>query len=382
MKTARLLYSCDADWYYATDIHVSDPAPWCQITDGKTHACVSALEFGLTQSHPHKVDTVHSMPSLSQRDKDLPPLLGTFKYMLDHADWPDVIEVPANFPAQIFVQMKEAGWPVTVVDDPFFPTRPLKTAAEIEKIRHAQHINEAGVAHLRTILAEAEIGLENKLFWQGQPLTSEVLKGELGSFLLKQGCDDFGGGPIIAGGAQSATPHDRGHGQLYAHQFIIIDSFPRGPENYYGDLTRTYLKGTPTQWHKDVYAAVLAGQEAGLNALKAGITGEYVHKHVVDTIAGYGFETGQTEDGTPYGFFHSTGHHLGLEVHDVGGRMLSVGGPELKAGMVTSVEPGLYYPPSTYNNHFGGCRIEDIAAITEEGHDNLTTLPKDDWIVD
>jgi Xaa-Pro aminopeptidase len=82
------------------------------------------------------------------------------------------------------------------------------------------------------------------------------------------------------------------------------------------------------------------------------------------------------DQGRPYGFFHGTGHGVGLELHDPGPRTLSSVSCKLQAGMVTSVEPGLYYPGK------GGVRIEDVVAITPDGYQNLTKLEKKRWVID
>jgi Xaa-Pro aminopeptidase len=265
---------------------------------------------------------------------------------------------------------------LAVVEELFFPARALKSAEEIDKLTAAQRLNQQCFARAREILAAAEIARDKSLVWEKRPLTSETLQTEMNLVALRGGAQEFADGPIVAGGAQGALPHERGHGVLRAEELIVVDCFPRHPNGYWGDLTRTYLKGRPAPWQRDLYAAVQGAQALALSLLKPGAEGSAVHRAVEQFLARAGFETGMGGDGLPYGFFHGTGHAVGLELHDAGPRTLSTQATRLQAGMVTSVEPGLYYPGK------GGCRIEDVVAITENGYQNLTTLDKDDWIID
>lgn len=365
---------------YAAGLDFPDPTFWAQTTDGRTHLLMGPLEYAAERDKT-AVDVVHPFPSMKEVPEDERPLY-PFKFLLEQAAWPARIEVPAHFPARAFSLMKEAGWPVEAVPAPFFPTRAVKTADEIEKLRDAQHANQHGFGRLREVLGEATIGTDAVLIWRGDILTAEILRAEMQKEQLNHSCVGFNGGPIIGCGAQGACPHERGHGALYAHQLIVVDSFPLHANGYNGDLTRTFLKGTPLDWQVALVAAVTDAQQAALNMLKAGVNGKEVHQHGADILKEKGFDTGTLGDGTPYGFFHGTGHGVGLEVHDYPAGTIAGRDITLEAGMVTSVEPGLYYPPGTHEGGVGGCRIEDVVAITENGVDNLTTLTTGDWVID
>ncbi|TKW61762.1 MAG: aminopeptidase P family protein [Blastochloris viridis] len=384
MKPAQLLYENGPDWRYATGTQISDPALWYQSPKGVTHIVVSELEIGLMRKTA-KVDKIHAFGDVRAKLKGQPLTLDTMLRYLTalEKNQPDAIEVPNHFPAGLFGKLKEGGQPLVVANRAlFFEQRALKTADEIKKLKAAQKLNEQAFELAFGILAEAKIRKADAvLMWQGAVLTSEILQGEMNGYLARHGAEEFHHGPVVAGGMQGAMPHARGNGPLKAHEFIVIDCFPKHPNGYWGDLTRTVLKGKPRPWHHKVYNAVLDAQKTGLKMLKPGLNGKDIHAAVVATLEQHGFTTGTDKKGNPYGMFHGTGHGVGLELHDPGPRTISSVDCILKPGMVTSVEPGLYYTEKSVSGGIGGCRIEDVVVITETGHKNLTTLSKADWII-
>jgi len=121
-------------------------------------------------------------------------------------------------------------------------------------------------------------------------------------------------------------------------------------------MTRTFLKGRASDAQKAIVAGVREAQLAALGAVKAGVSGKAVHQTVLDVFAKLGFETKHTPKGS-VGFFHGTGHGVGLDIHEAPRLGPTVDAP-LKKGTVVTVEPGLYYPG------IGGCRIEDVVQVT------------------
>ena len=164
-------------------------------------------------------------------------------------------------------------------------------------------------------------------------------------------------------------PHNTGKGIIYANKPIIIDIFPRSQKTgYFGDMTRTVLRGRPTEGLVKMYEAVLEGQKVGINMIKEGIKTSRVHQTITNLFKQRGFDTGKI-NGKPQGFIHSTGHGLGLEIHEP--PRLGAGNEMLKAGNVVTVEPGLYY------EKLGGIRLEDVVLVTKGGCKNLTKFKKE-----
>ncbi|MDE3085015.1 MAG: M24 family metallopeptidase, partial [Verrucomicrobiota bacterium] len=240
-------------------------------------------------------------------------------------------------------------------DGAFFPEREIKTDAEARAIREGNRCAAAGIAAAEKTLRASKIK-NRKLFWCGAPLTSERLK-----IAIETACLEAGGvslDTIAAGGDQACDPHARGTGPLRAGALIIVDVFPRvSATGYHGDMTRTFLKGRASDGQRALVAAVRAAQKLALQHIRAGASGCAVHKQVADYFETYGYKTEHGKKGS-VGFFHGTGHGLGLEVHEPP-RMGTTADLPLKKGAVVTVEPGLYYPG------LGGCRIEDVVQVTD-----------------
>jgi len=131
-------------------------------------------------------------------------------------------------------------------------------------------------------------------------------------------------------------------------------------------MTRTYCKGKASAEASRLVATVRDAQKIALEEISAGVDGKSVHERVVSHFVRNGYETRRAEDGFQ-GFFHGTGHGLGLEIHEE--PRISKNSYVLEAGMVATVEPGLYY------RRVGACRIEDVVAVTENGTEKLSSHP-------
>ncbi len=202
-----------------------------------------------------------------------------------------------------------------------------------------------------------------RLVHAGDPLTSEAVKEEIEVTLLRHGCalDET----IVACGADAADPHDRGSGPLSADEPIIVDIFPRDKSTkYHADMTRTFLRGDPSDEIREWYDLTERAKAAAFDALEPGATGTDVHDAVCAVYEDAGEPTLRSDERTETGFIHSTGHGVGLDVHEL--PRLSPNGGELRPGHVVTIEPGLYDPA------VGGVRIEDIAVVTEDGYENFT----------
>ena len=205
--------------------------------------------------------------------------------------------------------------------------------------------------------------------------TAERLRAIVESALLERGYASDGA--ICAPGPQAVDPHQIGTGPLHAGEPIVMDIFPQHKANrYWADMTRTVSKGEPPAEIRKIYEVVMRAQDAGIKALRAGVTGREVHELVEDIIWQAGYDTlrpGQKKDPndpTPRGFIHSTGHGVGLEIHEAPAIARS-GTKPLLAGDVVTIEPGVYDPA------IGGVRLEDMLVITEGGARNLTQAPRE-----
>lgn len=276
------------------------------------------------------------------------------------------IAVPYNFSVHLADYMRKEGFSVLPTKSPFREMREVKKENEIEVIEKAQRAGEIALAEAIRTIKNASIK-HNRLFKENKILTAEDIRAIIEMSLLSQGCE--AADTIVSCGKSSAEPHFHGEGELFADEPIVIDMVPRSKKDrYYSDMTRTMVRGTPSNELKDMYFAVLDSQVAAINKLKAGIAGREIHNIVCDILEERGYDTARGKVGLTEGFIHSTGHGVGLEIHE--GPSLSESGKELKKGNVVTVEPGLYY------KNIGGVRIEDIVVVTQNGCKNLTMFEK------
>jgi len=254
---------------------------------------------------------------------------------------------------------------VKPVESHFWPRREFKTEAEIRALSAASRVTETGLARATEILKAGRIRRDRKLEWGGAVLTAERLRAEIESAML------FAGGfasnnSIVACGEQACDPHERGRGPLRANELIILDIFPRAAKSgFYGDLTRTVVRGRASEAQHRIWEICLEGQKRALKALKPGADGKTIQDDVRAFFTESGYPTGQ-KNGRWQGFFHGLGHGLGLELHEEP----RIAKTKLRAGQVFTVEPGIYIPG------IGGVRHEDVVAITERGHRVLSRFPK------
>jgi len=269
------------------------------------------------------------------------------------------VVVPHNFPIFLADELRGDGFKITPVQSPIRKLRSVKTREEIEWIKKAQNCCEAAMQSAIDLIRRAGIrrGVLTD-FGSDQPLTSEQVRTAIERTLIDCGCEAEG--TIVAGGKGAADPHNAGRGVLWVDESIVIDIFPRlKMERYYADMTRTVARGSPSQALSEMYDAVLDAQTAALGVVRTGVSGEEVHDAACDIFEDAGYREL---------FIHSTGHGVGLDVHEE--PHIGVGGEMLKAGNVITVEPGLYDP------EIGGIRIEDLVVVTKSGCENLTTIGK------
>jgi len=344
------------DMLYFGRVHVPDPFVAFGLR-GRKYAVVSALEFGRV-SKTSDFDFVLPLEDYLRRARERwperrPGAAEVIRLVAEQYRQTRFL-VPEDFPAGVYARLQELGLKVVIADGPLFPEREIKTRAEAAAIREGNRCSALGLAAAEKILRASRIR-GHQLHHRGKVVTSEMLK-----FAIEVACLEAGAisaDTIVAGGDQGCDPHERGSGPLRAHELIIVDIFPRvSAVGYFGDMTRTFLRGRASDAQRALVAAVRAAQLAALKSIRAGVSGRDVHRKVVEVFAARGYETKTTPKGS-VGFFHGTGHGLGLAVHEPP-RVSGAAEAVLKKGAVTTVEPGLYYPG------LGGCRIEDVVQVT------------------
>ncbi|MFT3951484.1 MAG: aminopeptidase P family protein [Oscillospiraceae bacterium] len=225
--------------------------------------------------------------------------------------------------------------------------RMIKTPEEIAHITAAQRIAERAFAAL---LPEIRAGV-----------TERALALKLDFLMLSGGAEALSFDTIALTGAATSMPHGVPSERVVKNGDFVLLDFGAVVNGYHSDMTRTVCAGEPTEKMRAVYDTVLAAQEAGLAAVRAGVCAGDADKAARDVIAKAGW-------GDCFG--HSLGHGVGLEIHEAP-NLTPAGKAVLAPGMVVTVEPGIYLPKEF------GVRIEDFVVVTETGGENLTLCPKE-----
>ena len=355
----------DEDMVYLSGFDAPDDFVLLRV-DGRTVLLVSALEHGRAKKEA-RADEVRRTGEFVDGDRrgDDEARVDGIAAFLDEYGVED-IAVPRGFSLFTADGLRERGYGVETVADPVGEARAVKDDDEVGAIRRTQNANEEAMKAAHEVLREADVR-DGTLYHDGEPLTVDRVKTEIEVALVHERCKLSD--TIVAPGEGGADPHWRGEGTLRADEPIVVDIFPRGDDGYFGDMTRTFVVGEPSDRVREMYEKTVEAQEAAFDVLSdgAGVTGEEVHDAVCDVYEEAGYAT--TRDDATEGFVHSTGHGVGLEIHER--PRLSSGGGELAAGNVVSVEPGLYL------RDVGGVRVEDLVVVREDGYDNLNEYPKE-----
>ncbi len=362
--------SDDADQYYLSGFDAPDP--FVTLYDGEVRLLFArSLEYGRAKAESRAatveryVDFDHE-ELIEQYGRHEATDRAIARFLASHGV--DSVAVPPRFPLRTADGLREQGVSVTADrESALTGVRATKTDEEIEYVRETQRANEAAMARAEELIAGASVDGKDRLVHDGDVLTSERVRGAIEMTLLQHGCalDET----IVACGRDAADPHDRGSGALLADEPIIVDIFPRSKDSkYHSDMTRTFLRGTPGDTLREWYDLTAEAKAAALEVLEPGTTGEDVHGAACDVYEDAGLPTLRSDERTETGFIHSTGHGVGLDVHEL--PRISTGGGELQPGHVVTIEPGLYDPA------VGGVRIEDIVVVTEDGYENLVDYPE------
>jgi len=364
MNKADLIFAsgnASADILYASGFQAPDPFIYFSCLQERA-VIVSALEQDRAEKECKANTAIFSRNDFSQNDE-----VGNSDIIYSLAKSRDISEfrVPRDFPLALADALRKRGLAVHAEDGIFYPQRQYKSNDEIDHISAASRVAEAGMKRGMDIIKEASINKDNILEWKGEILSSEILQAEINITMLRRG--GFSDFTIAACGSHAAEPHNTGSGPIFANKTIIIDIFPRIRESaYWGDLSRTVVKGKAPDIVKKAYKAVFDAREYAKTLIKPGAIPAEIHQAAKDLMEKQGFQTG-CKDGHNFGFFHGLGHSLGLEIHEKP-CLSPVNKEALKGGEVITVEPGLYYP------QWGGVRLEDIITVTKDGCNCLTQM--------
>ena len=352
----------NADMYYATHFLATDPFIYlCWPYEQKSTIIVSQMEY----ERAKKDSIVKEVRSSLDYGQDLK--LEELIVKILQEEGIHALEVPRYFAFYTAEALKQQGIDVVPVEDVVMTkARETKNEQEVTCIKKAQRACATAMALAITTIKGSKVNGSVLIDEEGI-LTSERVKARIEHALIDAGCVCDGGEPIVVCGKRAADPHFTGSGPLYANEPIIIDIFPRlKAERYFADMTRTVVKDEPKKEIKELYEAVLDAQNAALALIREGITCKEVHNCVCDVFEERGYETIRT--GGKKGFIHSTGHGVGLNVHE----LPSVSDNEyvLQKGNVITIEPGLYDPD------VGGVRLEDMALVRKNDCENLTAFEK------
>lgn len=266
--------------------------------------------------------------------------------------------VPPAFPLELADRLREDGIALRVDGELFKGRRRVKTDAELAGIRRAQRACEEAMAAARELLRSA-----------GDGLTCEAVRARIEEVFTARGvvADQI----IVSPGAQGAIGHEEGSGPIGRDEPVVVDLFPKDKESgCYADMTRTFVAGEVSDELREYHRLCREALERVLPEIRPGARGDALHRLVCDLFHEDGYRTQLSKEPGEVlldGFFHGLGHGVGLEVHEA--PALGRGGTELVAGDVVAIEPGLY------RSGYGGCRLEDLVLVTEDGCENLTDFP-------
>lgn len=225
--------------------------------------------------------------------------------------------------------------------------RSVKQASEVEKIKTAQRISEEALEHIFSFIKPGKTEKEVAL--------------ELEYYMLSHGAQGISFETIAVSGKKSSMPHGVPDDKIIENGDFVTMDFGALYEGYHSDMTRTVAVGYASDEMKEIYDTVLKAQLNSINSIRAGLPckdADTAARSVIEN-AGYG----------KY-FSHSTGHGVGVEIHEYP-NLSQLSDKALKAGNIVTVEPGIYIPEKF------GVRIEDMVLVSENGCENLTKAPKE-----
>ncbi len=356
----------DSNLYYTTRFIAPDSFIYTEI-HGKKIMIMSELEIDRARKEASVDEVISTAKIIAKlRSRGVKPIttVEIIHFLFQERSISKIL-VPGTFPVEYADQLRKKGYGLRSKSEPFYEERVIKNKYEIKAITETQRHTERAVLKAVEVLRKSRIN-GRYIYYKGKRVTSEMIKQIINVSLMEAEC--IAAHTIISCGKQCVDPHDQGSGPLLAHQSIIMDVFPRSSQTrYFADMTRTFVKGKASEKLKKMYRTVREVQEIAFRNIKDGADGMKIHEAIMRRFEQVGFKTGEIA-GRMQGFFHGTGHGVGLDIHEP--PRVSRGCDILRAGEIVTVEPGLYYLDA------GGVRIEDMVLVTKTGCKNLTKSPK------
>lgn len=351
-----------ADLFNAVPLGIIDPFAYLEV-DGRRAAVISVLErdqvgaLGIEVIDPSELgsdDLAETMPDPLARDAEI-TLRACKRLGIERA------RVPHDFPLMVADRLRAGGVELEPDPDAFMHRRRVKSGAQLAGIRRAQAAADAAMAVARDMLHECREGL-----------TSDQIRGAMRAVCEERGAE-LGDDVIVSSGPQSAIGHESGSGPVAHGAPAIVDIWPRDKASRcWADMTRTFVAGggEPPEELARYWALSKDSLDRVLAAIRPGLAGRELFGTSCEPFHDAGIKTQLNKTpGQPLdeGYYHSLGHGVGLELHER--PYLGRSADELVAGDVIAVEPGCYRPG------FGGCRLESLVLVTDDGGEVLTDFP-------
>ena len=269
--------------------------------------------------------------------------------------------VPPDFPLAWADKLRGAGIELRVDADAFALRRRRKTETQLAGIRRAQRAAEAAMATAAALLRELPAGLTCERVREAMQAACAEQDAELPDTV------------IVAHGAQSAVGHEEGSGPIAGGEVVLVDIWPRDKRSRcWADMTRTFVAGgeDPPAELQEYWELTRASIESVRAAIRPGAVCRDLHALSCEPFEAAGKPTVRTKPPDTVleeGYYHGLGHGVGLEVHERPN--LGRSDEQLIPGDVVTIEPGCYRPG------FGGCRLEDLVLVTDDGCEVLTDFP-------
>jgi Xaa-Pro aminopeptidase len=363
--TSLLLYGAPEatpDLFHAIPEAIVDPFLYAEV-NGRRAASLSVLDADKVRARGIEVIDPYELGMDDLLNAGLPRHEVEYELALRAARrlGVDRALVPPGFPVGVADHLRAGGIELTVDPEAFVDRRRVKSGDQLDGIRRAQEAADAAMAVGARLLRELRDGLR-----------SEDVREAMQAACDEHGCD-LPDDVIVSHGGQAALGHEPGHGEIAAGEPVIVDIWPRDrASRCWADMTRTFVAGggEPPAELAEYWRLVRESLERVFPEVRAGADGQQLYGLSCEPFEAAGYPTQRTKpEGTTLdeGYFHGLGHGVGLEVHER--PSLSRTPDTLVAGDVVTLEPGCY------RKGFGGCRLEDLVLVLEDGAERLTDFP-------